>query len=94
MSQVDCQSFEGCSAPLCPLDKSFNGACWFPDEPICCKRQLGPDDKKIIRTQRKIARRATARDLSFDVMALSAIKRVCTSIKGHNTDTTRKPRLL
>jgi hypothetical protein len=90
----ECKSFEGCTAPLCPLDKSFNLAVWYPGEPICGKRELPPDARRIIRVQRKISRRAVARDLSFDVTALSTIKRVHTSIKGRDSDTARKPRLL
>jgi hypothetical protein len=91
---IDCQSFEKCNAALCPLDKSFrNGAVWFPDEAICGKRDLPEDIRKIIKTQRKIAKRTTARDLSYDVSTLSQIKRVDTRIKGKNSDTARTPRV-
>jgi len=86
-----CPSFETCKAPLCPLDRSFNFAVWYPDEDICGKRGLPDDIRRIIRTQRKIARKATAMDSSFDVSQLKNIKRVHNSIKGKNSDTSRKP---
>jgi len=89
-----CPSFEGCKAPLCPLDKSFNHAIWYPEEDICGKRGLPDNANRIIRTQRKISRRANSRDLSFDVNQLLAIKRVHTTTKGKDSDSSRKPRLL
>ncbi len=88
-----CPSFERCKAPLCPLDKSFNLAVWYPDEPICGSRKLPPEIKKVIKTQRRIAKRAKDKTLSYDLTVLKGIKRVDSRIKGRNSDTARKPRM-
>lgn len=92
--KTECTSFSGCKAPICPLDNSYNLACWFPDEDICHKRAIFMEAHRIIKTQRKISRKASMRDLSYTVSLLNNIKRVHTSIKGRDSDNTRKPRLL
>lgn len=89
-----CQSYEGCSAPICPLDSSFNYAIWYPDELICVKRELSPEIRKIVRTQKKISRRAKNSDLYYTLDALKSIKRVSTHIRGRNSDNTYKPSVL
>ncbi|MBI2851740.1 MAG: hypothetical protein HYX84_01375 [Chloroflexi bacterium] len=51
-----CPNFEGCAAPICPLDKaSLKNALWYPDEPICKRRGLG---LKWLTMQRRIAKKA------------------------------------
>jgi len=36
MENSGCPSFEGCKAPLCPMDDSFkNGAIWYGGENVC-----------------------------------------------------------
>jgi hypothetical protein len=31
----DCNSFNGCSAPLCPLSEELKYCIWYPDEQVC-----------------------------------------------------------
>ena len=84
--KIDCSSYAKCTAPLCPLDKSLPCAVWFPDEALCVKHGLPADIRKVIRVQRRIARRTINRELSYDVSALTTIKLVRSGIKGHNSD--------
>ncbi len=49
-----CPKYEGCSAPLCPLDvNSLQNIIWYPDEEICKFKPFG--GLLFIRNQRKIA---------------------------------------
>jgi hypothetical protein len=80
-----CRHYEGCGAPLCPLDtKWLKTAIWYPDEPICKRRGL--PDADWLKTQRRVAKRANGRDLFFTYYDLAKIKRVHPSIRGHNPD--------
>lgn len=56
MKMQDCPSFEGCDAPLCPLDSSLTSRVWYVDEPICNANAQG-GKRRWIRKQRLIARR-------------------------------------
>jgi hypothetical protein len=47
-----CPSFEGCKAPICPKDLSFENSIWYPDEPICSSLKFRKDHWRI--SQRKI----------------------------------------
>ena len=35
MNNWNCPGFDGCTAPICPLDASFTSAIWCSNEPIC-----------------------------------------------------------
>ncbi|MGA2974942.1 MAG: hypothetical protein ABSF77_06505 [Spirochaetia bacterium] len=62
MSAPSCKYFDGCSAPLCPLDpQSMTHVSWFPDEATCTRADLKMTP--WIARQRKIAR-VTARDFA------------------------------
>ena len=52
-----CGLFEGCSAPLCPLDSDLNARIWWADEEICKSRKFG--QHRWIRKQRSIRKRKT-----------------------------------
>ena len=48
-----CPSFEGCKAPLCPLDKSlYQGAIWYTDEDVCATKEFR--SLNWVRKQRKL----------------------------------------
>lgn len=53
----ECPSYEGRSAPLCPLDpKSLETGIWYPDEEICKSKKVNGLD--WIKRQRKLKARA------------------------------------
>lgn len=80
-----CRHYEGCGAPLCPLDtKWLKTAIWYPDEPICKRRGLPNAD--WLKTQRRVAKKANQDHLFFTYDDLLRIKRVHPSIRGHNPD--------
>ncbi len=89
---TECSSYPFCKAPLCPLDPSFNCACWYPDEDICSKHGLPAEQHKIIKTQRKIKKKSIFRELSFTVCQLNTIKNVHTTTKGKNSDNAKNLR--
>ena len=77
---TSCSMYEGCSAPICPMDKqSLELAIWMPDEPICGKRGL---KVKWLRIQKRIARKAKDTSRYFS-LADFQVKRV-QNPKGHN----------
>lgn len=76
----DCPSFEGCSAPLCPLDQSFPYAVFYADEPICSSLKFRPPFVKI---QRRIAKRVCTPEAGyFTVKMLQSMSRVTPQTKG------------
>lgn len=82
-----CKSFEGCKAPLCPLDDSFKSAVWYPGEDICPALKYRREHWRII--QRKIAKVNLSRkvDGCFTVTMLENIQRVSKGISGINPET-------
>ena len=63
----DCRYFDGCSAPLCPLDESsVSHAAWFPDEEIC---RLA-DSPEWVSRQKKISKKLTFESGCFTVRML------------------------
>jgi len=80
-----CRNYEGCEAPLCPLDtKCLKTAIWYPDEAICNRRGL--PDADWLKVQRRVARKANQHDSFFTYDDLVRIKRVHPGIRGHNPD--------
>jgi hypothetical protein len=55
----ECQSYQKCSAPLCPLDTGLQNRFWFADESVCNSRKYG--NHRWIRKQRSIVKRQTKR---------------------------------
>ena len=75
-----CPGFEGCKAPLCPVDSSFGLALWFPNEPVCQARAYRGEPWR--KAQIKIARKAIDRGSCYTVKMLSAVKVVRREIRG------------
>ncbi|MGD0354747.1 MAG: hypothetical protein ABSB31_04810 [Dehalococcoidia bacterium] len=77
MDKINCPSWEGCAAPLCPLEP-LTGAQWFPDEDIC--NTLAYRQTHWIKIQRKIKRlhlkSLIEHDHCFTLPALQAMKKV------------------
>jgi hypothetical protein len=66
MIPTDCPSFEGCGAPLCPIDPDLKVRVWYIDEPICNANAQG-GKRRWIRKQRLIARRKYKKYLNCPV---------------------------
>lgn len=81
--KVNCIRFEGCTAPICPLDESFTKAVWYPDEDICMVRTYRREHWRII--QRKIKKVNDTKNTVegfFPLMLLENIHRVSSKVKG------------
>lgn len=88
MKIEDCPSYDGCIAPLCPLDGSLPDAIWFSNEPICKAR--GYQRLHWIKAQKKIAR--IGADGYFTHRMLENTRRVGKGIGGIDPDS-RKAKL-
>lgn len=77
-----CASFARCSAPLCPLDKSsLKNGIWYPDEPVCNRR----DERPVwVEIQKRIAKKAKDKTRYFTLQDFQR-KRV-QNPKGHNSE--------
>jgi len=81
---VDCCYFEHCTAPLCPLDKaSLKRATWFPDEPICRRRDIPGWVKK----QKELRKRPPKNSGGLSVAAILNMK------QRHNSGKADKKRI-
>ena len=86
----ECQHYDTCSAPFCPLDHmSLKHGIWYPDEDICSKRSV-PD---WVRVQRKIAKRTPDKDKYFTFEMLNRNCRIGKAIVGLDPDKDEKPQL-
>ncbi len=84
MNIEDCPSFEGCSAPLCPMDTdSLPYAVFYPDEDICNKNGIKPD---WVKKQRKIKKKARDRETYYTIEMLNSIKSVTSAVRGLDAD--------
>ena len=83
MTINECIYFEGCSAPICPMepDETNGHYLWYPDEEICRKRK---DLPAWVRQQRKIAKKAKPENFGyyFNLEMLKIPFRVTSSVKG------------
>lgn len=82
-TKTDCPAYDGCKAPICPLDSSFAKAVWYVDEPFCVARKFRRAKWRIV--QRKIAKVHLRRPVIgfFTVSALENIRRVAGGICGY-----------
>jgi len=86
----ECQYYDDCSAPFCPLDpESLKHGIWYPDEEICQKRSV-PD---WVRVQRKIAKRTPDMDKYFTFEMLNRNCVIAQGIVGLDPDKEEKPQL-
>ncbi|MBI2854132.1 MAG: hypothetical protein HYX87_04320 [Chloroflexi bacterium] len=79
MEPNECRFYEGCDAPLCPLNTNLGRSMWFPGEPICHLRKSAD----WVRKQRKIA---LLKDIDasrcFTIRMLEHIARVQKGLQG------------
>jgi len=82
MSSPACPHFDGCNAPLCPIDpESLSHGAWFPDEETCRRRDL---QQPWVARQRKVAR-STGGDPArgcFSVPMLARDCRITSAFRG------------
>lgn len=85
MSYENCKNFEGCDAPLCPMDENSLKHCiWYPNEDICKLRKFQTLD--WVKKQKLIAKKHGSVDGFFSINMLQAIKKVSKGISGANPD--------
>lgn len=77
----ECQRWNGCSAPICPI---YGGDQWFKDEEICKKSEFS--DLNWIKRQRKIARTAIDTDTLYTKTMLERDCVVTKQIQGLDPD--------
>ena len=85
----ECRFYEGCTAPLCPLNTNLGRSFWFPGEPICHLKEA-PD---WVRKQRKIARiKSTDQGRGFTIRMLASITQTPRGLQGVTPDDPVKER--
>ena len=77
-----CPGFEGCKAPVCPVDDSFREAIWFAEEDYCQARKYRREHWRKI--QKKIAKVNCLVPVNgyFNLRRLEGIRRVVRGIEG------------
>ena len=77
-----CPSFKDCKAPICPKDKSFFLAIWYPSEPICTSLIFRKETWR--NNQRKILKVNNIHSIEgfFTFSRLYKIRAVTKHIKG------------
>jgi len=81
METKECQRFDSCSAPICPL---CSGDIWYADEDICSSQKF--KDLVWIKNQRKISKRAKDNDTYYTIRMLEQNCVIGRGIKGLDTD--------
>jgi len=73
----DCNLYETCNTPLCPLDQISLEGIWYPDEDICHSRAQG--NLPWVKAQKKIAESGAPANQYFN---LTMLERNCIIKKG------------
>lgn len=86
MNEEQCSLFEGCDAPLCPLqENTLESGLWYADEGICRARKF--QSLPWIKKQKRIAKLGlTPDDGFFTVRMLTAIQVVTKNLRGADPD--------
>ena len=86
MNADNCGLFEGCDAPLCPLQQNtVKSGLWYADEDICRARKF--QSLSWVKKQKRIAKLGlTAQDGLFTVKMLNCLDRISKSLKGADPD--------
>jgi hypothetical protein len=85
MEAKECKRWDGCGAPICPLDKgSLVGGIWYPDEEICQLQAFCHES--WIRNQKKISRKVRNRDYYFKLEMLSRNCIITAATEGLDPD--------
>ena len=82
---VKCRKFEGCSAPLCPLQKSsIEKGIWYTDEEICAARNF--QSSVLIKKQKLVIKAGASSEKYFTAEMLEATRQVRKGIEGIDPD--------
>ena len=86
MKEEECNLFEECEAPLCPLqENTIKHGIWFADEGICRAKRF--QTLPWIKKQKKIVKQGlTVDDGFFSVRMLETIQVVTKNLKGADPD--------
>jgi hypothetical protein len=83
--KVDCQKYEECSAPICPLEKnSVDNGIWYADEEICQVRKC--QRLPLIMKQKLVAKAGASNDKYFTAEMLLSKKQIRKGIEGIDPD--------
>ena len=75
----ECRFYEGCTAPLCPLNTNLGRSTWYPGEPVCHLKEA-PD---WVRKQRRIARlQGIDQSRCFTIHMLDSLAQVHKGLQG------------
>lgn len=83
----DCPSFEGCSAPLCPISEELNDCVWYADEAICNARKF--TKLHWIRIQKRLKKYNASSDVGYFTRQMLDDRKSCSkhgATKGINPD--------
>lgn len=85
-SEKRCTIYEGCGAPLCPMqENTLKHGLWYPDEEICRARRF--QSLPWVKKQKRIAKLGlTVDDGFFTVRMFDSIKAITENVKGANPD--------
>jgi hypothetical protein len=87
MDNSGCPSLDGCKAPLCPMDDSFeNGAIWYVEEDICVSLKFSKEHWK--RIQKRIKKLNVVYPVNgyFSIAMLKGLRVIRKGIHGCNPD--------
>lgn len=79
---MNCPSFENCEAMLCPLDKDIKLRVWYPDEPICGRKDY--QNIEWLKKQKEIAKKVLVKGNYFNLEIIQAIKKIDLLTEGIN----------
>jgi len=82
----NCDRFDDCAAPLCPLDGGVDACTWYPDDPICPK----PAPAWLMK-QKRIREVATDRENYFTGAMIKRMGRIYKSVYGLNPERPHEP---
>lgn len=83
--KIKCPQFEGCSAPLCPMqENSLKHGIWYPDEDICGAKKF--QAKTLIKKQKLVAKASASVDKFFTAQMLETVKQIRKGIEGIDPD--------
>jgi hypothetical protein len=82
--KIDCQKYEECSAPICPLDNSVKCGVWYADEDICQLRRF--QRLPWVIKQKLVAKAGASNEKYFTMEMLLAKRQIRKGIEGIDPD--------
>ncbi len=91
MSNKSCKHYQGCNAPMCPMDEKSLRCIWYPDEEICMSSAYG--NLIWIKAQKKIVKALAQTNRYFTLKMLEANCVIRKGIIGLDPNNDEKPQL-